>query len=298
MDLTSYNEALAQALVIVFCGLLLYFGVDLRGMVAGSFCGYAVAQLISFAQVQRMMPIPLIARTRISRHKTRQLLGTGGWMMGSSVFSMMFLPFVAPDALPLRRSRSSGSERYVPDNGSMRVSSIFDAAFRPMMPEVSSLQVKGKVNLHDRVRSIDRKAFMVIFVFALPAFIVLMIVINPLLHLWLHRSFNPLLPNTFRIALIGAFASLLGVSAYYMLIGLGRARDVAYCTAIQFMVNAVVLLAIALWFKHVTVGEAAAAFGMATASATLYLRFRLRYLLRPRDALPDSVVLMRSGADS
>ena len=297
MDLTSYNEALAQALVIVFCSLLLYFGVDLRGMVAGSFCGYAVAQLISFAQVQRMMPIPLLARTSISRHKIQQLLGTGGWMMGSSVFSLMFLPFVR-----LMLSRYAGLEAVTVNdmcyNGSMRVRGVFDAAFRPMMPEVSSLQVKGKVNLHDRVRSIDRKAFMVIFVFALPAFILLMIVINPLLHLWLHRSFNPLLPNTFRIALIGAFASLLGVSAYYMLIGLGRARDVAYCTAIQFVVNAVVILAIALWFKHVTVGEAAAAFGMATASATLYLRFRLRYLLRPRDALPDSVVLMRSGADS
>ncbi len=297
MDLTSYNEALAQGLVIVFCSLLLYFGVGLRGMVAGSFCGYAAAQMISFVQVQRMMPIPLIARTRISRHKARQLLGTGGWMMGSTVFSMMLLPFSR-----LMLSRYAGLEAVAVNDmcltGSVKVSTIFGAAFRPMMPEVSSLQVKGRENLHDRVQSIDRKAFKVIFIFALPVFIGLAIVINPLLHLWLHRSFNPLLPNTFRIALLGAFASLLGVSAYYMLIGLGKARDVAYCTAIQFIVNAVVLLAIALWLKHVTVGEAAAAYGMATASATLYLRFRLRYVLRPRVALPDSVVLTRSGKDS
>jgi len=297
MDQTSYNEALAQVLVIVFCSSLLYFGFDLRGMVAGSFCGFAVAQLISFVQVQRMMPIPLIARTRISRNKARQLLGTGGWMMGTTVFNMMLLPFTR-----LMLSRYAGLEAVAVNDmclaGSAKVSTIFSSAFRPMMTEVSSLQAKDSGNLHDGVRSIDRKAFMVIFVFALPVFIGLTIAINPLLHLWLHRSFNPLLPNTFRIALIGAFANLLGVSAYYMLIGLGRARDVAYCTAIQFIVNALVLLAIAFWLKHVTVGKAAAAFGMAMASSTLYLRLRLRYVLRPRGTLPDSVVLMSSGADS
>jgi O-antigen/teichoic acid export membrane protein len=181
--------------------------------------------------------------------------------------------------------------------GSMRVRSVFDAAFRPMMPEVSSHRVKGKMGLIERVRSIDRKAFLIAFAFALPAFIALMIVVNPLLHLWLHRSFNPLLPNTFRIALAGAFVSLLGSSAYYMLIGLGSARDAAYSSAIQFFVNAGVLVAIALSIKHITVGEAAVAFGVATASCTLYLRVRLRFLIRSKDALFDSFPLRSSDAD-
>jgi O-antigen/teichoic acid export membrane protein len=166
--------------------------------------------------------------------------------------------------------------------GSLRVKTIFDGAFRPMMPEVSSHQVKGKGDLGDRVRSIDRKALLVTFALALPTFIVLVIVMNPLLHLWLHRSYNPLLPNTFRIALVGAFASLLGSSAYYMMIGFGSARDTAYSTAIQFIVNAAVLLTFAFWFKQITVGEAAAAFSLATASSTLYLRLRMRSLFRAK----------------
>ena len=285
MDLTSRNEALAQALVIVFSSSLLYLGVDLRGMVAGSFCGYAVAQLISFVQVQRMMPIPLIARTRVSSDKVRQLLGTGGWMMGSSVFSMMFLPFVR-----LMLSRYAGLEAVTVNdmcyNGSMRVRGVFDAAFRPIMPEVSSLRVKEKSDLGVRARSIDRKAFLISFAFALPIIVGLMVVMTPLLHLWLHRSFNPLLPSTFRIALVGAFASLLGCSAYYMLIGLGSVRDSVYSIAIQFAVNAAVLLAIAFSMKHITVGEAAVAISMATVSSTLYLRLRVRFLLRSKELLP------------
>ena len=218
-------------------------------------------------------------------------------MLGGIVSTMMFLPFTR-----LMLSRYAGLEAVTVNDmcltGSMRLRGIFDGAFRPMIPEVSGLRAKGKADLHDRVRSIDRKALLVTFAIALPVFIGLMIAINPLLHLWLHRSFNPLLPGTFRIALVGGFAGLLGSSAYFMLIGLGRERDATYGTTIQFTVNALVLLAIALWSKRITVGEAAMAFTLATASATLYLRVRIRLLVRSKNALPDSYPLRGSGADT
>ena len=68
---------------------------------------------------------------------------------------------------------------------------------------------------------------------------------------------------------MGAFASLLGSSAYYMLIGLGKARDAAYSAGGQFAINAVLLLAIALSMKRITVGEAAAAWSVSAAFSTL-----------------------------
>jgi O-antigen/teichoic acid export membrane protein len=297
MDLTSYNETLVQGLIILFCALLLYLGLDLHGMLIGTLLGYAVAQVISFIQVQRNMPIPLIARTRINSRKAGQLLSTGGWMLGGSVCTMMFLPFTR-----LMLSRYAGLEAVAVNDmcltGSLKVKSIFDSAFRPMIPEVSNLRVKRKTDLRDRIRSIDRKALVVTSALALPVFIGLIVGMNPLLHLWLHRSFNPLLPNTFRIALVGAFASLLGSSVYYMLIGLGKEREAVYSTAVQFFVNAAVLTVIAFWFKHITVGEASAAFGMATASCTLYLRLQIRFLIRSRGALPDSFPLVKSGANT
>ncbi len=295
MDLTSYNETLVQVLIVCFCGLLLYLGFDIRGMLIGTLSGYVVAQVISFTQVQMMMPISIIGRTRINGRKARKLLTTGGWILGGSVFTMMLLPFSR-----LMLSRYAGLEAVAVNDmcltGSLRVKTVFDAAFRPMIPEVSSHLVQGKTNLRSRVLSIDRKAMHVTLAVALPTFIGLMIVMNPLLHLWLHRSFNPLLPNTFRIALVGAFASLLGSSAYYMLIGLGNARDMAFSSAIQFLVNAGVLLGIGLSYKHLTVGEAATAFGMATASCTLYLRIRMRFLLRSKDPLSEHFPL--AGGDA
>lgn len=286
MDLTSCNETLVQVFVILFSGMLLYLGFDLNAMVIGTLSGYVVAQAICFSEVQKIMPIPLIARTQISSYKARQLLGTGGWILGGGVFNLMLLPFTR-----LMLSRYAGLEAVAVNDmcltGSLRVKNIFDSAFRPMMPEVSSHFVKGGADIFGRVRSIDRKSFRITFAFALPMFVGLMLFMNPLLHIWLHRSFNPLLPNTFKIALIGAFSGLLGSSAYYMLIGLGRARDSAYATAIQFTVNATVLVAIALLFKRITVGQAAISFGLATAVTTLYLRARLFVVARPRETVPD-----------
>ncbi len=274
LDRGSYNETLVQILVVSFSALFLCIGFELRGMLLGAFCGYVTAQVVSFVQVQRMMPIPLLARTHMSRHKVRQLLGTGGWILASGSFSVMLLPFTR-----LMLSRYAGLEAVAVNDmcltGSMRVRSLFDAAFRPMMPEVSSFRVKNSQGIHQRVNAIDRKSFLIVIGVALPTFVVLMILMNPLLHVWLHKSFNPLLPSTFRIALIGAFASLLGSSAYYMLIGLGRARDCAYSTGIQLAVNAAVLIAIASFMKQITVQEAATAFAIAAASSTIFLRVRI-----------------------
>jgi O-antigen/teichoic acid export membrane protein len=253
-------------------------------MVLGTISGYAVAQVISFAQLQRTMPIPLIARTQMSSLKAKQLLGTGGWILGGGIFVMMFFPFTR-----LMLSRYAGLEAVAVNDmclsGSMRVRNIFDSAFRSMMPEVSGLSAVASANLYGRVRSIDRKAHLLNLVIALPVFIGLMFAMNPLLHLWLHRSFNPLLPNTFRIALVGAFTSLLGSSAYYMFIGLGRARESAYSAGIQFFVNGVVLIALTCFYKRLTVGEAATAFGIATTCSTIYLRARIYLVTRSSPAI-------------
>ena len=297
MDLTSYNETSVQALVIVISAVLLYFGLDLRGMAIGALAAYAGGQIFCFIQVQTIMPIRLAARTRLSSHKARQLLGTGGWILSAGVCNGMLLPFTR-----LMLSRYAGLEAVAINDicltGSLRVRNIFDSAFRPMTPEVSDLQVRGVSNLHDRIRSIDGKAFWLIIVVALPGFASLMIVMTPFLHMWLHGGFKLLLPDTFRIALVGAFISLLGSSSYYMLIGLGKARDVAVAGALQFAANAAILAGLAIWIGHITVGQAAVAFGVATTSATVYFRWRLFLLGRSNNAPLSRPVLSKNEAPS
>jgi O-antigen/teichoic acid export membrane protein len=281
MDLASYNETLSQVLVIVFSAPLLYIGLKLWAMVLATMAAYLVTQVISFVQVRRRIPVSLSASISISRHKARRLLGTGVWILSSGAFAAFFLPFTR-----IMLSRFAGYEVVAVNDicymGSMRVRNVFDAAFRPMLPELSSIQGRGRQALVERIRSVDRKGFKLIFSIAIPIFVTLILLIGPLLHVWLYRSYSPLLPNAFRITLIGAFLSLLGSSAYYMLIGLGGARDSAFSAFILFVVNAALLLIIAHVFKHVTVEQAAAVFCISSLCATVYLRTRLYVFTRSR----------------
>jgi hypothetical protein len=75
-----------------------------------------------------------------------------------------------------------------------------------------------------------------------------------------------------------------------MLIGLGRARETTYSTVLQFAANALVLITIALWYRHVTVAQSALAFSIATATSTLYLRIRIYLLQQSREIAADSAV--------
>ena len=74
------------------------------------------------------------------------------------------------------------------------------------------------------------------------------------------------------------------------------AREAAYSSAIQFAVNAAALLAIEISRGHLTVGEAAAAFSLATASCTLYLRLRMRFLIRSNDMQAERLPTVDSDA--
>jgi O-antigen/teichoic acid export membrane protein len=141
MDLTSYNEMVAQILISIISGALLYVGLYLRAMAFGAIAGYLIAHVGSFIHVQRIMPIPVLGRTHMSRHRLKQLLGTGGWVLSSGIFASLMLPFTR-----LMLTRYAGLEAVALNDlcwtGSMRVRGVFDAAFRPLLPEMSNLSAK------------------------------------------------------------------------------------------------------------------------------------------------------------
>lgn len=279
MDLSSYNETAAQSLAILISAVLLILGLRLWAMILGTLSAYFVAQVIAFVQVQRLMPMRLIGCATPSREKLGRLLGTGGWILISGICTTLMLPFSR-----LMLSRYAGVEVVALNDlciiGSFRAKNIFDAAFRPTTPEVSATKAESDAGVKDRIRTIDRQTLRIAFILALPCFVGLFAFINPFLHFWLQKSFNPLLPNPFRIALIGAFIGLLGSPAYYMLIGFGNVRDSAASSVIQVLVNASILILLAVMGNRITVAQSTISFAAATAASTLYLRVRIYILAR------------------
>jgi len=79
------------------------------------------------------------------------------------------------------------------------------------------------------------------------------------------------LPIAFRIMLIATFLSLLGIPAYYMLLGLGMVRYILTAHIIVSGVSALIVLTIVFIWHNISVEAVSWAVLTATAITTLYL---------------------------
>ena len=87
---------------------------------------------------------------------------------------------------------------------------------------------------------------------------------------------DPALPGALRLALCGAFVSLLGVPAYYALLGLNRAGSLFWSHIVQSLTNAAVVLAGVLAGYQVSLGMLLVASVMAMGASTGFLTLRYR----------------------
>jgi O-antigen/teichoic acid export membrane protein len=128
----------------------------------------------------------------------------------------------------------------------MQVRGIAETGFRAIMPEISRVGANMTIIAHKRIVTINRRAVKLIIVFGIPMFAILFVLTEFLLKLWLRKNFVETLPSVFRIILIGTFLNLLCVPAFYTLLGLGKARYYFFSSAIQGIVNVMILTSILL----------------------------------------------------
>jgi O-antigen/teichoic acid export membrane protein len=272
MDLMNWNETLAQTLIIGTAVVLLRMGFGVRSMLVANTCSYTVATLVACGILGHLSPISLFTTEVIRRDRLRRLLGTGGWILAASTFSLLIVPFNR-----LMLSRYAGAAAITVYDlcftGAMRIRSLLEAAFRPIMPEMSKLVSAPASAIEARALALNRSAAQIILTISLPIYLFLMAVIPFLLHLWLRRSFTDTLPAVFRIMLIASFLSLGGVPAYFTLIGVGRGRAVVSFSFLQLAVNVATVFMALVCTGTVTPGTASGAYVLAAGCSTLYARF-------------------------
>ncbi len=89
----------------------------------------------------------------------------------------------------------------------------------------------------------------------LPLYMVLFAASTLLTRLWLGEQFNDNIPSAFRLMLIVTFLFLLGVPAYHTLLGLGWARCPLIASLIISGGNFILVLAIILAGKNLSVNN-------------------------------------------
>jgi O-antigen/teichoic acid export membrane protein len=239
IDIMNYIRILARIISVSIAYVLLFRGHGVESLLMAYFLSEFFAHLFYIIVVHRQFPIRLWRVSQINRKSLQRLVNFGGILMGGNVLEMMLSPFnkviisryVGVESIPIYD---------IAFNSTMYIRGLAAAGFSAIMPEISRLFGIPKNNLK-KIREIYSRSIKLAFLYGIPVFLLFFLIATPLLKLWLQQRFHPLLPMTFRIMLIGAFMSLMGVPAYYTLIGLGYPKLIFISHAIQSGVNVIIV---------------------------------------------------------
>jgi len=220
----------------------------------------------------------LMAMVMLSATGILVLLHFGSGVFGGSLMGLLLSPFHK-----LMLSRCAGVATVpvydLAYNGSMQFRSLAEAGLRALMPEISRVGANLTKKARDSINQIHQRALKYVIVFGAPAYLALFTLAVPLLKIWLRDRYVDTLPGSFRVLLVATFLSLIGVPAYYTLMGLGRVRHTFVSHVLQSLISVAVVLAVALSAALTVEGVAWAVF-VGVAASTAYLLCQKRRLFQ------------------
>lgn len=270
MDLANWTQSSGRIVAVATAGSLLYKGHGIESLLIGNTLSYVFIHVASLIFIWRTARIRFVRIGNLSSRCCKRLLSFGLGLFGGSLMNMLLSPF---NKLMLSRYADvSVIPVYeIAHNGSMQIRALIEAGLRALMPEVSRIGANLTSYAKERIAQIYRRAMKLVFLFGVPMYGGLLILLTPLLKLWLRQRFVEGFPGVFRIMLVGTFLSLLGVPAYYTLLGLGIVRCAVTAHIILAAVSASIVLTVVFIWRSISVEAVSWAILTATAVTTLYL---------------------------
>jgi O-antigen/teichoic acid export membrane protein len=246
MDLSNYILSAGQFCAVLTSVLLLWLGHGIEGLLIGSTSSFVVVHVASVLFIRRKIKkLGFLQLYNWDLQRLKNLLHFGSMVFGGALVSILLDPFNK-----LMLSRYAGVATVpvydISFRGSMQVRGLMEVGIRAIMPEVSRIGANMNSQAHDRIAAINRHTMKFIIICGVPLFVILFVFAPVLLKFWLQKSFVDTLPTVFRIIIVAVFFSLLGVPAYYTLLGLGKARYCFLASLIQGIVNAAIIIIIVL----------------------------------------------------
>ena len=222
MDIANYLQLGGNVSAIVLTVGLLFGGGGIESMLIGNFLSYVIIHLGTYICLKRISSARLIPFTRWDRVRFKKLIHFGGGVFSTSVLALFVDPF---NKLMLSRYAGVASLPVfdIAFRGSVQIRSLLESGLGAILPEVSKLSGINTAEAWERVRKIYRKSYRGLFG-ASVIYFVLFVFAVPLLKIWLKNQFRPEIPAALRIMLIVSFISLLSVSAFYLIMGLGKIK--------------------------------------------------------------------------
>lgn len=223
IDLANYSQTAIQIIPLPVSVLLFLLGKGVVSVLLANVFAYLVVFFVNLRNVNKIVSINLIKITSCSLQRFLKMITFGSTVFMGHMVNMMVLPITK-----IVITKSIGVEGLPVFELSYRVStrirSIFVVAFKALLPEISNLSLYKNKKSIDKLGTIISKSYRLLFLGAMPIYILAFILAGIIFKVWLGESFIPSITDVFRVFLLVSFVSLIGVIPYYFNMGHGRVK--------------------------------------------------------------------------
>lgn len=227
--------AAGQVVLLAASAALLAGGAGLGALVVG----FAAARVTVLAMLG-----PVICRALGRVHGFRpsvpvlaEVLKAGGWMLAGASFNVFLVP-LSRWCIAAANGVAAVPVFDIAYTGSMQIRNVLEFGLRALVPEAAGLRAQGSVAAIHKLHAVWWRRVLA----AGAALYGAAAMAAPwVLALWLGSRLVPEQAGVLRVFLIAGFASVMGVPAYYLLVGLRRMKDVFWSYVAQAAVNGLVL---------------------------------------------------------
>lgn len=272
MDQSNYRDAICRGISVLVAIMFLFLGKGMLSLLIGMAVSYVLMHFISVILIREIVNIPIL-KFNWDYERFKKLVGFGGAVFGSSIINMLINPFNK-----LMLSRYAGIATVpvfeIAFNSSMQVRGLIESAFRALVPEISRIGSNITLQARERIYHIYKRSMRLIFIFSVPVYIIVMLLAPILLRIWLGDRFVETMPGVFRIMLAGvSFLSLIGVPAYYTIMGVGKIRYIIISSSVGAFCNLISVVICFLLMGHISLYSIGMCLSLSYIIPLLYLVF-------------------------
>ena len=243
MDIVNYIRVMARLVLFLVAISFLYIGYGAVSLLIANIISYFIIHIAVTIVLTKKYKLRIFQIRSWDFLRLKKLLHFGFGFVGSSFLVMLISPF---NIMMISRYLGPG---FVPIyeiayRGSMQLRGLVEAGFRAIMPEISRLTGKMQKKELIRMQAISNQSLKLVFLFGVPLFAVSIFLVSntPLLQLWLAEKYVDELNVVVSIMFFASFLSLVGVPAYYTIVGLGFIRHVVISHMIMSAFNVFMII--------------------------------------------------------
>jgi O-antigen/teichoic acid export membrane protein len=278
MDWANYIRTFSHVMQVLISGLLLASGQGIIGMLIGSIVSCIIIHILAVFCIRKIIRFNLLNTATINADSLKIMIKFGGTVFSGTLISMLLNPFNK-----LMLSRYAGVATLpvyeIAFTGAMYVRSLIEAGMRALLPEISHISSNLTHQAKEQMQNIYERSLNLILKYGTPIYAFLLLVAPFIFQFWFGKRYVETMPTSFRLMLVGSFLNLLGVPAYYTLMGTNKVSSCLVAHVIQSFINFILVIAIVIFVDNLNINQVVLATILGLGCSALYLIITMRITL-------------------